>query len=90
MKKEEQAIRCSGCSHCSGFRPMGNTRTEFTCAHLDQRYIQDYFFRKNMRKMPGFIGFGERYSAEVPVRTAPAWCPKKRTPEEDRNGQCPP
>ena len=90
MKKEGQAIRCSECGYCSGFRPMRNTRTEFTCTHPDQRYIQDYFFRKNMRKMPGFIGFGERYSEEVPVRTAPAWCPKKRAPEEDRNGQCPP
>lgn len=77
MKEKEQAISCSECSHCSGFRLVGNTRTEFTCTHPDQRYIQDYFSRKNMRKMPGFIGFGERYSEEVPVRTAPAWCPKK-------------
>ncbi len=53
MKKEGQAtIRCSECGYCSGFRPVGNTRTEFTCAHPDQRYIQDYFFRKNMRKIP--------------------------------------
>lgn len=25
----------------------------------------------------GFIGFGARYSEEVPVKTSPAWCPKK-------------
>ena len=69
---------------------MKEKEQAISCTHPDQRYIQDYFSRKNMRKMPGFIGFGERYSEEVPVRTAPAWCPKKRAPEEDRNGQCPP
>ena len=78
MRKEKPAIRCSGCGYCSGFRPMRNTRTEFTCTHPDQRYIQDYFLRKNMLKMPGFIGFGAKYSEAVPVKTAPAWCPEKK------------
>ena len=78
MKEAKPAIRCSGCSHCSSYRPLGNSRTEFTCAHPDQRYIQDYFLRKNMLQLPGVIGFGAQYSEAVPVKTAPAWCPEKK------------
>ena len=33
MKKEETALKCSRCSHCSSYRPLGNSRTEFTCDH---------------------------------------------------------
>ena len=35
-------------------------------------HIQDYFHEKKMSKMPGFLGFGARYSDAVPVKTAPA------------------
>ena len=49
------------------------------CSHCSSyRYIHDYFLRKNMLKMPCFIGFGAKYSEAVPVKTAPAWCPEKK------------
>ena len=81
MKDKKEIIKCSGCQHCSGLRPIGNTRTSFTCSHPDQGYINNYFREKRMQKMPGFLGFGARYSDAVPVKTAPAWCPKKKVPE---------
>lgn len=81
MENKKQSIKCSDCQHCSGFRPLGNTRTEFTCTHPDRDYINDYFHEKGIQKMPGFIGFGARYSDAVPIKTAPAWCPKKKPSE---------
>lgn len=81
MMKDKEIIKCSGCQHCSGLRPIGNTRTSFTCSHPDQGYINNYFREKRMQKMPGFLGFGARYSDAVPVKTAPAWCPEKKGPE---------
>ena len=81
MMKDKEIIKCSGCQHCSGLRQIGNTRTSFTCSHPDQGYINNYFREKRMQKMPGFLGFGARYSDAVPVKTAPAWCPEKKVPE---------
>lgn len=82
MKNKEQSIKCSECRHCSGCRPFGNTRTQFTCAHPDQRHIHAYFREKGIHKMPGFLGFGARYSDAVPIKTAPAWCPEKKASAE--------
>ena len=81
MEAKKQSVKCSECDYCSGFRPLGNTRTEFTCIHSDQDYIKNYFHEKRIQKMPGFIGFGARYSDAVPIKTAPAWCPEKKVPE---------
>ncbi|MCX4300521.1 MAG: hypothetical protein OSJ73_26590, partial [Lachnospiraceae bacterium] len=53
----------------------------------NQGYIQDYFREKRMNKMPGFLGYGARYSEAVPIKTAPAWCPEKRAAKQKRNGQ---
>ena len=82
MNNKKNTIKCSGCQHCSGLRPVGNTRTSFTCSHPDHGYINDYFREKRMQKMPGFLGFGARYSDAVPIKTAPAWCPEKKASEE--------
>ena len=79
MKNQKQTIKCSECGYCSGFRPVGNTRTEFTCTHPDRDYLKNYFHEKRINKMLAFIGFGARYSDVVPIKTAPSWCPKKKT-----------
>lgn len=71
-------IRCADCEHCKDGRPYGNTKGSFYCEHPDQRYIMDYFETHKMKKMPGFLGFGKPFSSEVPVKTSPAWCPKKK------------
>ncbi len=78
MKNQKQTIKCSECEYCNGLRPVRNTRTEFTCTHPDQGYIKDYFHKNRINKMPAFIGFSARYSDAVPIKTAPAWCPKKK------------
>ena len=81
MKNQKQTIKCLECNHCSGLRRPGSTSTSFTCSHPDQGYIQDYFREKRMNKMPGFLGYGARYSEAVPIKTSPAWCPEKKVPE---------
>lgn len=73
-----EKIKCAGCEYCEEFRPLGNTRSEFTCQHPDRAYIEEYFKTHGIQKMPRFLGFGERYSSEVPIKTSPAWCPKKK------------
>lgn len=69
--------RCSDCQHCAEKRKLGNCRSEYTCAHPDQRYILDYFQEHHISKMAGFLNYGK--PGEVPVKTSPAWCPKKKT-----------
>jgi hypothetical protein len=31
-----------------------------------------------MSKDPGFLDYGKPWSDEVPIKTSPAWCPKKK------------
>ena len=78
-----EVIKCSNCEHCREFRPVGNKRSQFTCEHPDYTYIRDYFREHNIHKMERFLGFGARFSTEVPIKTSPAWCPKKK-PKEDK------
>lgn len=73
----KEIIRCSECTYCKEFRKYGNTRSNFFCEHPDQNYIYDYFEENRMVKMPGFLGFGEKWSHDVPLKTSPRWCPKK-------------
>ncbi len=77
MTKQEQTIKCSECEYCSGIRPRNNTRTSFSCIHPEQRYIHEYFMKNRIHKMPGFLNYGAAYSDTVPLKTLPAWCPKK-------------
>ncbi len=71
-------IRCADCEHCKGFRKASNTRSSFSCEHPDQKYILDYFKDHRIQKMPSFLGYGKLFSSEVPIKTSPAWCPKKK------------
>lgn len=72
----EKKIRCSECKHCEEKRKWGNCRSEYTCEHPDQGYIRDYFQEHHISKMTGFLNFGK--PGEVPVKTSPVWCPKKK------------
>lgn len=76
---QKKTIKCSECEHCDGYRRFGNIRTEFSCIHPDQAYIKDFFSHKKIYKMPGFLGFSAGNSNSVPVKTSPAWCPKKKS-----------
>lgn len=76
MKRE--IIRCSECVYCEKYRKFGNTRTEFSCGHPDREYIREYYEKHHIFRLWGFIGHGKPYSEEVPLKTSPAWCPKKK------------
>jgi len=47
--------------------------------HPEQSYISAYFAQHRIKKMHGFLGFGEALSDTVPLKTAPAWCPRKKS-----------
>lgn len=68
-------IKCAECEFCRKIHPLGYKRAEYICMHPDQSYIIDYFKKKEMLKMPGFLAFGP--PDEVPLKTSPAWCPRK-------------
>ena len=72
-----EKIKCADCEHCKSFRPVGNTRSNFSCEHPDREYIRRYYEEHKIYKMEGFIGFGTKFSEEVPIKTSPKWCPKK-------------
>lgn len=74
----KEKIKCSECEFCRSLRPRNNSRAEFSCNHPDQSYILDYFHEHRIVKHPGFLNFGKPWSDEVPIKTSPAWCPKKR------------
>lgn len=44
----------------------------------DVEYIRKYYKEHKIKKMEGFIGFGKPFSEAVPIKTSPAWCPKKK------------
>lgn len=75
MKK---VIRCSECGYCRGTTRRGNTRYSYICMHPDEEYIKKYFKAHRINKMEGFLGYGKAHSEEVPIKTSPAWCPKKK------------
>lgn len=51
--------------------------SNFYCEHPNHEYTRKYYAEHRIYRLQGFIGFGARYSEEVPVKTSPAWCPKK-------------
>lgn len=75
-------MRCKDCKYCKLSRSVTSTRYGFSCEHPDYSYIFDYFQKKRMHKMPGFLVFGKPYSEEVPVKTSPKWCPLKKGESE--------
>lgn len=81
MNRKKILVKCFECEYCKGYRPWGNIRTAFNCAHPNETYIKDYFREKNILKMPGFLGFGKANSNIVPLKTSPAWCPLKKKTE---------
>lgn len=79
MKKNE--IKCSECEFCRAHRKFGTIREGYTCIHPDAEYVAKYFREHKIKKMPCFIGYGKGFMGEVPVKTSPAWCPKKKKSE---------
>lgn len=79
-------IKCADCGYCKDIRNLGNTRGSFHCEHPDQDYINNYFKEHKIQKMPGFIGFGEKFKNVPSIKTSPAWCPKKAVGNNKKRG----
>lgn len=67
---------CYECDFCKDNRRAGNTRGAYYCKHPNQSYIIDFFKQHKINKMPGFIGFGQKYENYPSNKTTPKWCPK--------------
>ena len=74
----KEVIRCSLCEHCKGNRRNLNTRIEYLFEHADEEHIRNYYTEHGITKAIGFIGFGKPYGREVPIKSSPAWCPRKK------------
>lgn len=74
---EKEVFKCTECEFCKDLRSYGNTRGRFYCNHKNQAYIMNFFEKKRISKVTGFIGFGEKFSDKPNIKTSPAWCPKK-------------
>lgn len=73
-KKGIKECWCDSCEYCEGY--LHKTRKSFICNHPDYEYIRKYFKEHNIRKMEGFIGFGEKFSDIPKNKTTPRWCPE--------------
>ena len=71
---------CNKCEHCVGY--LHSTRRGFQCNHPNKSYINDYFRKNKIQKMPGFIGSGEKFAPVPKNKTTPKWCPKKSEGEK--------
>lgn len=43
-----------------------------------REYIMQYFSDRDIRSMPGFIGYTGWSDSIVPCKYTPRWCPRKR------------
>ncbi len=68
--------KCIGCDRLRAYRKPGNTRTEYSCRHENQKFIEDYYKSNKILSMPGHIGYGK---GVFPRKTTPKWCPKEAT-----------
>lgn len=71
-------IKCSECEYCKLYRSRYGNRKSCFCEHPDQDYITQYFSDRDIRSMPGFIGYTGWNDSIVPCKYTPRWCPRKK------------
>ena len=71
-------IKCSECEHCKLYHSRYGNRQRCFCEHPDQEYIIQYFSDRDIRSMPGFIGYTGWNDSIVPCKYSPRWCPIKK------------
>lgn len=69
---------CKECPYKREYQKGYNTTKEVMCRHPDTDYIHSYFEEHRIRKFEGFIGFVNS-NGDFPIKTAPKWCPLKRS-----------
>ncbi len=69
--------KCIDCEYAKARkRTTSIIRSEVCCEHPDREYINDYFKKKRIQKMQGFLGYSK--AGYFPIKTAPKWCPLKK------------
>lgn len=71
-------IKCSECKYCKLYHSRYGNRQSCFCDHPDQEYIMQYFSDRDIRSMPGFIGYTGWNDSIVPCKYTPRWCPRKK------------
>lgn len=73
-------IKCFECGLCEMYRGSYGmfSRGRFYCDHPDQDYINEFFNEHRLSSRPGFICYGTVGSDDIPLKTSPRWCPKKK------------
>lgn len=71
-------IKCSECDYCKLYHSRYGNRKSCFCDHPDQEYIIQYFSDRDIRSMPGFIGYTGWNDSIVPCKFTPRWCPRKK------------
>lgn len=71
-------IKCSECEYCKFYHSRYGNRKSCFCEHPDQDYIMQYFNERDIRSMPGFIGYTGRNDSIVSCKYTPRWCPRKK------------
>lgn len=71
-------IKCSECDYCKFYHSRYGNRKSCFCEHPDQEFIMQYFSDRDIRSMPGFIGYTGWNDSIVPCKYTPRWCPRKK------------
>lgn len=71
-------IKCSECEYCKFYHSRYGNRKSCFCEHPDQEYIMHYFSDRDIRSIPGFIGYTGWQDSIVPCKYTPRWCPRKK------------
>ena len=71
---DKDKCKCVGCAYCKKYKTNGfGSRYEVHCKTDNQDFINNYFSKHKIQKMPGFIGFENR--GVFPIKRTPKWCP---------------
>ena len=71
-------IKCSECDYCKFYHSRYGNRKSCFCEHPDQEFIMQYFSDRDIRSMPGFIGYTGWNDSIVPCKYTPRWCPGRK------------
>ena len=68
---------CFLCEFAEAMGKRGNTWAPTYCNHPNEEHIKNYRKTHNVKSAERFVGWTNRYSKELTIKTRPRWCPKK-------------
>jgi hypothetical protein len=69
---------CFLCEFTEAISRIGNKWAPTFCNHPDSMFIENYRKTHNVKSAERFIGWTNRYSKELTIKTRHRWCPKRR------------